>query len=495
MQLFHRPSRVSATFDDANLVSAAGLVPAMALAVKSGLGDLADAWLTLPGYFGANSGLKVTALVAGMVAGADSIDDMALLRHGGMRKLFAGTYAPSTLGSFLRSFTFGHVRQLDAVAWRWLVNIAALTPIVAGIDDYALVDIDDTIKEVHGYQKQGSGYGYSGVRGLNAPIGIVSTPDAAPLIIGSRLRKGATGSPRGAGKFVGDILATVTRLRSKAATGVVLLRADSAFYNHAVVAAAHRGIPDRDCFTGILIRLVTGCSWDVAARLSPASETTLRARRTEWLTAGVFDKLLAEALAVYDPIIGLDLSDVAVDGSLHKAPCGGEGTGPNPTDRGKNGGKWSVATDRWGIPLGWTIEGANRNDSILLAPTLEAVAGRGLLTDVETLHLDKGYDSEATRTRCAEAGLTDVVRAKKRRTGEAKAKKERTVKPQAKKPHTLGMRWPVEPTNSWISNFGQLRRNTDRFRAQRLGQIALAVALILTVKLVKLVKWAKRWTD
>lgn len=119
----------------------------------------------MPGYFGANAGFKVTALVAGMLAGADSIDDMALLRHGGMKKLFVGTYAPSTLGSFLRSFTFGHVRQLDAVAWRWLVNVAKTAPIVAGIDDYALVDIDDTIKEVHGYQKQGSGYGYSGFAG------------------------------------------------------------------------------------------------------------------------------------------------------------------------------------------------------------------------------------------------------------------------------------------------------------------------------------------
>jgi len=159
MQLFHRSSSVSATFDDTNLVSAAGLVPAMALAVKTGLGELADAWLSLPGYFGANAGVKVTALVAGMLAGADSIDDMALLRHGGMKKLFVGTYAPSTLGSFLRSFAFGHVRQLDAVAWRWLVNVAAVTSITTGIDDYALVDIDDTIKEVHGYQKQGSGYG------------------------------------------------------------------------------------------------------------------------------------------------------------------------------------------------------------------------------------------------------------------------------------------------------------------------------------------------
>ena len=165
MQLFHRSTRVSAAFDDSNLVSAAGLVPAIALAVKTCLGELADQWLTLPGYFGANAGLKVSALVAGMIAGADSIDDMALLRHGGMKKLFAGAYAPSTLGSFLPAFTFGHVRQLDALAARWLVNVAAVAPIASGIDDYALVDIDDTIKEVHGYRKQGSGYGYSGVRG------------------------------------------------------------------------------------------------------------------------------------------------------------------------------------------------------------------------------------------------------------------------------------------------------------------------------------------
>ena len=161
MQLFHRSTSLSATFDNTNLVSSAGLVPAMALAVKTDLGELANRWLTLPGYFGANAGLKVTALIAGMVAGADSIDDMALLRHGVMKKLFVGTHAPSTLGSFLRAFTFGHVRQLDAAAWRWLVNVAVTTPSTTGIDEYALVDIDDSIKEVHAYQKQGSGFGYS----------------------------------------------------------------------------------------------------------------------------------------------------------------------------------------------------------------------------------------------------------------------------------------------------------------------------------------------
>src|SRR5665811_503043 len=178
----------------------------------------------------------------------------------------------------------------------------------------------------------------------------------------------------------------------------------------------------------------------------------------------------------------LDLSEVAVDGSLHKAPCGGEGTGPNPTDRAKIGWKWSVATDLFGIPIGWVIDGANRNDSILLAPTLQTVADRGLLLDVETLHLDRGYDSFLTTGRCHALGLNDIVCAKRKRKGE----------PKIKKPLTLGLRWPVERTNSWLSNFGQLRRNTDRFSPQRLGQMALAIALILTVKLVK---WAKRWTD
>ena len=145
MQVFHRSIALSATFADTNLVSLAGLVPAMLLAASTGLGELSNRWLTLPGHFGANAGSKVTALATGMLAGADSIDDMAMLRHGGMKKLFVGAHAPSTLGSFLRAFTFGHVRQLDAVAWRWLVNVAQVAPIVAGIDDYALVNIDDTI--------------------------------------------------------------------------------------------------------------------------------------------------------------------------------------------------------------------------------------------------------------------------------------------------------------------------------------------------------------
>ncbi len=240
-------------------------------------------------------------------------------------------------------------------------------------------------------------------------------------------------------------------------------------------------ISDRDCFEAILFRLVTGCSWDVAGRLGKAGETTLRRRRNDWLAAGVFDRFVDEAIDGYDRIVGLDLSEVAIDGSQHKAPCGGEGTGPSPTDRGKTGWKWSMLTERAGIPVGWATDGANRNDVVLAAPTLDAVAARGLLADIETLHLDRGYDNTRVQTACVERGLTDVICAKRRPAGTAT--KKRSV--------PLGMRWPVERSNSWLSNYGQLRRNTDRYIDHRLAQFAFATALIITIKLIK---WADRWS-
>lgn len=124
MQLSHVVPVRSAVFDEPNLVSCAGLIPVAALAARAGLRELSDEHLTVPGGEGANAGLKLSALVAGMVAGADSIQDMDLLRHGGMHRVFEGIRAPSTLGTFLREFTFGHVRQLDAVAARFVANLA-----------------------------------------------------------------------------------------------------------------------------------------------------------------------------------------------------------------------------------------------------------------------------------------------------------------------------------------------------------------------------------
>ena len=199
---------------------------------------------------------------------------MAILRHGGMRKLFSACYAPSTLGSFLRKFTFGHVRQLDAVASRFLSNLAELTglftaaatadeqpeaagPAVTDPDTaepgYVFLDVDDTIIEVHGHQKQGAGFGYSKVRGLNALLTIVSTATTAPIIVGQRLRRGACGSPRGAKRLVSDALAQLKRLPGLQEARV-LFRADSAYYGHAPIQAA----------------ISAGAHVSVTVRMSPA---------------------------------------------------------------------------------------------------------------------------------------------------------------------------------------------------------------------------------
>jgi hypothetical protein len=244
MQLCHTPRATSAVFDDPNLVSSGGLVPLLALARSAGLQELADEHLSVPTDKGSNAGLKVTSLVAGMVAGADSIDDMALLRHGGMGRVFAHAYAPSTLGSFLRAFTFGHVRQLDAAAARFLTRLARQAPLVAPHTPgtRVMVDIDDTIIEVHGYTKQGSGYGYSGVRGLNALLATATTTGSAPVVVAQRLRKGSCGSPRGAKRLISDALKTTSSLTTTATKPLV--RADSAFYGADAVNAALRAGAD-----------------------------------------------------------------------------------------------------------------------------------------------------------------------------------------------------------------------------------------------------------
>lgn len=278
MQVSHRPAVLSVSFDEPNLVSAAGLLPVMTLARDAGLQELADERLTVPTDKGANAGLKVASLVAGMVAGADSIDDMALLRHGGMKRLFTSCYAPSTLGSFLRSFTFGHVRQLDAVAARFLANLAARAPLLGSpaASDFVFVDVDDTIIEVHGYQKQGSGYGYSGVRGLNALLATVSTKDTAPVIAAQRLRKGAANSARGAKRLVTDTRSTLKRLQSG---GRVLCRFDSAFYGQAAVSAALAG----------------GAEVSVTVRMDPAVKRAIAGiPETAWETIEYTDAVFDE---------------------------------------------------------------------------------------------------------------------------------------------------------------------------------------------------------
>ena len=224
--------KVAAVFDDPNLIGSAGLVPVMRLAERAGMNTLLQEHLSVANP---NAGVKAAGVIAGMLAGADSIDDLGVLRHGGMGKVFAGVRAPSTYGTFLRSFTFGHVRQLDAIHSRTLTGLATAVPrLLAGTEAMAFVDIDDTIREVHGYAKQGAAYGYSGIKGLNAQIAVLSSPTCAPVIAATRLRKGNSISGRGAARLIGDAVATS---RSAGATGQVMIRADSGYYRRDVIAA------------------------------------------------------------------------------------------------------------------------------------------------------------------------------------------------------------------------------------------------------------------
>jgi hypothetical protein len=157
MRLLHAAGKTHAAFDDPNLVSPAGLVPVMRLAERCGLADLVDEFVRIASRLGVNAQLKVPGIVAGMVAGADSIEDLDVLRHGAMGRLFGGIRAPSTLGSFLRAFTWGNVRQLEAVGRTLLARLARCTPLLPGADVLAFVDIDSTQKRVYGHAKQGAG--------------------------------------------------------------------------------------------------------------------------------------------------------------------------------------------------------------------------------------------------------------------------------------------------------------------------------------------------
>ena len=229
---------VRPVFDDPNLVSAAGLVPALRLAESAGLHDLLTERLTV---VSPNPVAKSVSVIGGMLAGADCIDDLDLLRHGGMGRVFVGVRAPSTLGTFLRSFTHGHVQQVDGVASRVLAGLSEQVPaLLAGattVEGLAFLDVDDTIREVHGYAKQGAAYGYSRVRGLNAQLAVLSTPTAAPVIARARLRRGNVASAAGAGRLLAQAISTARKAGVRAR---ILARADSAYYGHAFVGTALR---------------------------------------------------------------------------------------------------------------------------------------------------------------------------------------------------------------------------------------------------------------
>ncbi len=244
MRLLHSLARTHASFDDPNLVSRAGLVPVMALAQRAGLTELVAERVRPGGSCGVNAQLKVPCLVAGMIGGADSIDDMDLLRHGAMDVLFGGVRAPSTLGSHLRSYSWGNVRQLEAVNRQLLAELAARAPLLPGKDVLAFLDIDSMQKRVYGHKKQGARFGHTKiqgksllVRGLNALAAVVSTPLSAPVIAATRLRGGNAASARGAASFAAGAIGTA---REAGCTGLIVVRMDSAYYAATVIAAIRR---------------------------------------------------------------------------------------------------------------------------------------------------------------------------------------------------------------------------------------------------------------
>ena len=244
MRLLHDLAKIHASFDDPNLVSRAGLVPVMALAQRAGLAALAGEHVAIADRCGVNPHLKVPCLVAGMIAGADSIDDLDLLRHGAMGALFGGVRAPSTLGSFLRSFSWGNTLQLQKVHRVFLGELARCAPLLPGADVLAFVDIDSMQKRVYGHKKQGAAFGHTKIggkslliRGLNALAATISTPLGAPVIAVTRLRGGNANSARGAASLATEAVATA---RTTTVPVQPVVRADCAFYSAAFTGAVRR---------------------------------------------------------------------------------------------------------------------------------------------------------------------------------------------------------------------------------------------------------------
>lgn len=234
-------------------------------------------------------------------------------------------------------------------------------------------------------------------------------------------------------------------------------------------------IPDEVCLRGLLIRIVTGASWETVEFLMnyEVSDTTLRARRDEWIQAGVFDQLVTEAHCAYDRMIGLDTTHVVIDGSDHPTPCGGEGTGIGPGHKGRRGGKWCSAVDTTGMLMGWTLDGANRNDYKMLQPTLDVIAANPATAQIGTLHLDRGFGYKSLPDRLDGYQIDDVNVIMRNRPNEGRVELV-----------GFGRRWVIERTHAWLKAYGQLRRNTDRRTAHRHAALCLATTILITAKLI-----------
>jgi hypothetical protein len=234
-------------------------------------------------------------------------------------------------------------------------------------------------------------------------------------------------------------------------------------------------IDDAVVFDKLVEALVFGAGYERIADAA-CSATTMRRRRDEWIRLGIFDQLRLAALDAYDKMIGLNLADVAVDGCTTKAPCGGECAGRSPVDRGKGGMKRSQLCDGAGVPMATVSAPANTRDDALLGPTLDALKDFAPLPAEVTVHLDAGYDYRPCREALDERGLVGEIASR-----------------GTPAPIQVGKRWVVERANSWLNDFGKLRRCTERRKDCVDAYLALAAAIV-TVRALRRAAWLLyRW--
>lgn len=235
-------------------------------------------------------------------------------------------------------------------------------------------------------------------------------------------------------------------------------------------------IPDRIVFERVIAALVHGSGYERIADRQ-CSDRTIRRRVKYWSQLGMAEQIHGLALQAYDRMIGLQLHELSVDGCITKAPCGGERAGRSPVDRGKQGLKRSVATEARGVPIGLVSAGANRHDSPLLVPTLEAAKKQiGVFPEQVNVNLDRGYDSDKTRAALEELGFTGEIARK-----------------GVPAPIQAGKRWVVERSHAWMNGFGKLRRCTEKRQCAVDFYLYLSAAIVTLRMLIRRATPLYRW--
>jgi transposase len=235
-------------------------------------------------------------------------------------------------------------------------------------------------------------------------------------------------------------------------------------------------IPDRIVFERVIAALVHGSGYERIADRQ-CSDRTIRRRVKYWSQLGMAEQVHGLAVQACDRMIGLQLRELSVDGCITKAPCGGERAGRSPVDRGKQGLKRSVATEARGVPIGLVSAGANRHDSPLLVPTLEAAKKQiGVFPEQVNVNLDRGYDSDKTRAALEELGFTGEIARK-----------------GVPAPIQAGKRWVVERSHAWMNGFGKLRRCTEKRQCAVDFYLYLSAAIVTLRMLIRRATPLYRW--